>query len=472
MLCKKTWYLTLANLKQKQQFVGISAFGNLRRLSAFAQAALLAATAMLPLLLMGSASAADQLTARSVTINKSAIGTTAQGQNVQYDFDFTMGASTVVEGIIFEFCDAPLGACVLPTGMNINRTLTTLDGDTGFDVGANQFTEFTTDDTGDCSDIDGSSDDTMYCVIDAGAGSTTAGALSVDLGAITNPTSVTTVYIRISLYAADTFASGANLVHNGTVAAAIVDQLTINGRVQERLNFCVAAMDEDDVEPVSVAACTGLSDSNVDLGVIDDGAVPAVSPVEPTATNGSDDDFGILMVNTNASGGVVVGYFPEDQTSVSGADTDQLEAFRVAPTNCDASSASVTDQCFVSAADTGDGDVITGGTELFGMYIPCVYNNTNSNPSANTSNLVTVDDGYDGDDGLITGTGATCEAETFTSGVAELSWNATNVSSTLISSAGVVDDEIVKLRFAATASSTTPTGNYTVVTTYIATATF
>jgi hypothetical protein len=36
----------------------------------------------------------------------------------------------------------------------------------------------------------------------------------------------------------------------------------------------------------------------------------------------------------------------------------------------------------------------------------------------------------------------------------------------------VVDDEIIKLRFGATASATTPTGTYVVVTTYIATPTF
>jgi hypothetical protein len=452
----------------KHHIAGISTVFNGRRISALLQAAVLVAAGMLPLLVTQSASAA-QLTSRSVAIDKSSVGSTAQGQNVQYDFDFTMGANTVVQGIVFEFCDAPLGVCNLPTGMNVNRTLTTLDSTAGLDTTGGSWAEFTTDDTGDCDDIDGSSDDTMYCISLGTAATTTAGALAVDLGAITNPTSVSTVYVRITLYSDDDFAAG-DLVHNGTVAAAIVDQLTINGRVQERLNFCVAAMDEDDVEPVSVAACTALSDSNVDLGVIDDSTV-AVSPVEPTATNGSDDDFGILMVNTNASGGVVVGYYPEDTSSVSGGDADQLKSFRVVPTNCDASGASVTDQCFVSAGNAGDGDVITQGTEFFGVYVPCVYDSAN-NPSATTANLNVANDSYNGSDSTVTGGTNACEGEAFASGTAEIGWNASASADTLVSSTNVVDDEIVKLRFAATASSTTPTGSYTVVTTYIATGTF
>jgi hypothetical protein len=450
----------------KQTLTGISAAFELRRISAFAQAAILASAALLPLLLSGSASAA-QLTNRKVTIDDSVVSETGVG----YDFEFDWAVATDVEGVLFEFCTAPLGTCTLPTGMNVNRTLSTLDAHTNFPNNATSFAEFATDNTGDCDDIDGTSDDTMYCITRTEATSAAGTNATVNLGGITNPSSIQTVYVRIALYDDAAFGSG-DRIHEGVVAAAIVDQLTINGRVQERLDFCVAAVDDTDVlntVATNVTTCSAISDANVDIGVIDDGATPSVSPVTTTATNGADDDYGILMVNTNASGGVVIGYYAEDVTSVASGDTDQLKSFRVVPTDCDATASVTTDQCFVSASNAGDGAVLTAGTELFGMYIPCV--DQNDGVRSTTANLSTADDSYDGDDSSVT-TVADCENETFTSGVAEVAWNTSGAADTLISSTAVVDDEIVKLRFAATASSTTPTGSYTVVTTYIATPTF
>ena len=429
------------------------------RALAYIQVAVLLVAAVMPVLLTSRASAA-YLTNRKVTINDSVVSQTG----VQYDFEFDF-ASTAVQGVTFQFCTAPLGTCTLPTGMNVNRTLTTLDAHTNFPTNATAFTEFTTDNTGECDDIDGSSDDTMYCISRTEATAAAGTDATVDLGAITNPSSIQTVYIRVQLYSDTSFATR---VHEGTVAAAIVDQLTINGRVQERLDFCVAAIDDDDTVPANVSTCSALTDSNVDIGVIDDSSI-AVSPVEPTTTNGSDDDYGILMVNTNASGGVVLGYYAEDPTSVSGGDTHQLKSFRVIPTDCNATASVATDQCFVSASNAGSGTTITSGTELFGMYIPCVQQNDGVNST--TANLVTANAAYNGDDNTVT-TSAGCETEAFASGTATLAWNTGSSADTLISSSSVVDDEIVKLRFGATASSTTPTGSYTVTTTYIATGTF
>lgn len=435
----------------------------MRKLVTFLQVAVLAVAGLLPVLLMGRADAAT-LTSRSVTITNSKVSQTG----VSYDFDFTLPSATPVQSMRFEFCTAPLGACTLPAGMDINYTLTATNATQVFSV-ATAFAEYVGIDAGACDDHNNATPalSTEYCVTRTAAGSETAIAKSITIDTITNSSSVASLYVRVSIYSDTAFATE---VHSGTVAAAIVDQLTINGRVQERLNFCVAAMDEDDVEPVSVTACTALTDANVDIGVIDDSTL-SVSPVEPTATNGSDDDFGILMVNTNASGGVVVGYFPEDATNISGADTHQLEAFRVLPTDCNVLATTLTDQCFVSAGNVADGDIITSGAEFFGMYIPCVFDSA-SNPSATTANLNVANNSYNGSDETIVGGTTTCESEAFASATAEIAWNATNVSDTLVSSTNVVDDEIVKLRFAATASSTTPTGSYTVVTTYIATSTF
>ncbi len=51
-------------------------------------------------------------------------------------------------------------------------------------------------------------------------------------------------------------------------------------------------------------------------------------------------------------------------------------------------------------------------------------------------------------------------------------WDTSGTAVPLISSTTVVDDEVVKLRYGGTASATTPTGSYTVASTYIATPTF
>ncbi|HEX9679387.1 MAG TPA: hypothetical protein VGA08_02090, partial [Candidatus Saccharimonadales bacterium] len=51
-------------------------------------------------------------------------------------------------------------------------------------------------------------------------------------------------------------------------------------------------------------------------------------------------------------------------------------------------------------------------------------------------------------------------------------WDETGTADRIATSTTVVDDEMLILRFAATSAITTPTGTYTVVSTYIATPTF
>jgi hypothetical protein len=102
------------------------------------------------------------------------------------------------------------------------------------------------------------------------------------------------------------------------------------------------------------------------------------------------------------------------------------------------------------------------GDEGFGLVVACV-----DNTQGITTNITTGVDAYDGDDDSIT-MGADCENE----GETEFAWSNSGTAATLVSSSSVVDDEIVKLRFGARAAATTPTGSYTVTSTYIATPTF
>jgi hypothetical protein len=82
--------------------------------------------------------------------------------------------------------------------------------------------------------------------------------------------------------------------------------------------------------------------------------------------------------------------------------------------------------------------------------VPAAYSNTD----ATTTSSAGCQDPSSGDTGV------------------KFAWNNSASATTLATSAGVVDDEIVKVRFGATAQATTPTGAYTVTTNYIATPTF
>ena len=445
----------------KQPSTGSTARIAARRLTLFTQAAVLALATLLPMILVNQASAA-QLTDRQVTISDSVISETG----VEYDFSFDF-VSTDVEGIIFEFCDAPLplSSCTKPAGLDVSVSNVAIDSQSGFPNNATAFAEVAAD-TNDCDDV--SADDnteTMYCLNRTEATAAAGDDATIDLSGITNPSAIDTIYIRIYLYDDSSFTSQ---VHQGTVAAAIVEQLTVNGRVQERLDFCVAAIGDADALPANVSTCSGIADQNVDIGIVDESSV-AVAPVDTTATNGSDDDYGALMLNTNASLGATLSYYAEDPSSVLAGDTHQLKSFRVIPADCDASAATLTDQCFQSAANAGSGSVITSGSELFGVYIPCIDTTQQATPGSSAN--LTADADYDGNDDTTT-SAADCENEAFVSGTAVVGWNSGTTADTLATSTTTVEDEIVKLRFAATAEATTPSGEYTVTTTYIATANF
>jgi hypothetical protein len=463
---------------------------SLQRLLFFVAAILFAFATTAPFLVTGQANAAT-LTSRRVTISTSQPSATG----VSYAFDFTLpGTSpandTPVQSMAFSFCTTPLGACTLPTGMIVDRGTTTTDGGTSF-TQATAFTEYAGADAGGCTTADGGAAATQYCVTRTQAtAEAAADSKSIQINAVQNPSipsgNNTSVYIRISIYSDTAFATA---VHDGTVAASIVNQLTVTGRVQERLVFCVFALDDAAGSsatvgaaatnfPTDCAASEATASSNVDIGVIDNLGV-ARSPVDNSPpTSLGNDRFGAAMVNTNASSGVAITYYATPATS----GTNQLTAFRVAGASCNASAAFIGDQCFVSANDT-TGTTIAAGTETFGMQIVCVTDAATTT-AGTTSNLGTAGNGSgtagtfntayaNGDTTLanLQDTVATDNCENTEAGNL-YAWRATGTTQPLISSTTVVDDELVKLRFGASADPTTPTGTYTVASTFIATPTF
>ncbi len=444
----------------------------------------LLASSAVPLLLSGTADAAT-LTSRKVTISDSAPSATG----VTYAFDFTFPSTTAAQSLALSFCTTPLGTCTKPTGMSVDRATTSISAQTFSE--ATSFAEYGGADAGGCTDADGGSASTQYCATRSDTDSETAAAKSISIAAVTNPSipsgNNTSVYVRINIYSDTAFATG---VHDGVVAASIVNQLTVTGRVQERLVFCTFALDDTAGSSGTVGAASGNfpnscsaneanASSNVDIGVVDNTSI-ARSPVDnnPPSSLGND-RFGAAMVNTNASGGVSVAYY----ATQAGSGTNELRAFRVAGATCNASGTDVTDQCFVSAPDNSNaGTTIVAGTEDFGMQMACVTN-SNTTSAGTTANLGAGGNGtgatntfrtaYANGDTALAGDfedngSDTCEAES-----GDLyAWNASGTAQAIIGSNTVVDDEMVKLRFGASANATTPTGTYTAASTFIATATF
>lgn len=440
----------------------------LRRLHYVFVAALFTLALVLPLMVSNTAGA-EALTQRSVTISSSE----GDATGVSYDFSFDIATSVAVQGILLEFCTTALGACTLPTSMDVQGS--TAVGTESWSESDDAWEVYGGADAGDC---DQGVNAYQLCLERVDTDAETVDTKTVEITGVENPTlagNFTNVFVRISLYSDTAYAT---TEHDGTVAAAIVRQITVNGRVAERLDFCVGAVLDDNAgtagEDTEIEAigdnsvCTDLpGDTVVDIGVLDDSAV-YISPVDADPITGANGHYGVAAVKTNASNGVVVSFYAEETGSVTAGDTDHLRAFRVAPTDCETdqtSGAGLNDQCFRSADSAGeDFGALSGATqERFGMQVTCFEQNdgTRSTTTALTANA----DYASGD----TSSGVDCEAADDDT---NLAWNETGTAADLASSGGVVDDELIKFNFGATTSSTTPTGAYTVLSTYIATATF
>lgn len=464
--------------------------GQLQTLVLWLAAIVLMLASTLPLYMNAQVSAAE-LTSRNVLISSSQPSATG----VTYRFNFTLPTATALQSILFQFCTTALGACTKPTGLNINYTLTSTNATQTFSE-ATAFTEYSGADAGTCDDHNNGTpaNSTEYCMTRTDTDSETAIGKSIAIDTITNAsitggTNNTPIFARIYLYSDTAFATQ---VHYGTVVASIVNQLTVTGRVQERLVFCVFALEDaagssatvGDAAtnfPTRCASAEALASTSVDIGVVDNSSI-AYSPVNNTPpTSFGNDQFGAAMVNTNASGGVGVTYYASTATT----GTEELQAFRVSGATCVNGGLSNTDQCFRSADEVA-GETFTAGTERFGMQIVCVTN-SNTTTAGTTANLGSGGNGAgtgntfntvyaNGDTTLTGGTGiqdtiASDDCENTEAGMM-FGWNDSATAQALIGSTSVVDDELIKLRFGATSNATTPTGTYTVASTFIATATF
>lgn len=419
----------------------------LRKTTYLVQAAVLSVSAAVPILTNVGTAHGAQLTNRYIDISGglgNAGGGTSEGdgrdsadtygEDVTYTvtFDVTTAHSNI-EGIVIDFCDSATGpitgtACTAPSGFDINES--------GLALANN--TEISTLTINAASDTN-----TLILSNSTGNALSAAATVSFNLGTsaagdgITNPDTNGTFYARILTYTTDTVANAYTstvpgaYTDDGGIALAIANELTITARVQEQLQFCVGTAEVG-------TDCTGVSGTAVSLGVVDSSTVADTTAAPAYA-----------MIRTNAANGATISYKAEQDTS-SG---------KLKVTGATCTGTNVTDQCFNSAGTTQA--TITAGTESFGM---AVIDINNSNGGGTNDNL-TCDTNYDGD--------GTCDG---TIGALQYAWDDTGVFDTIASSSAsstkVLDDELMIMRFAATASATTPTGLYSTTANFVATATF
>lgn len=414
--------------------------------------AIIVITSLLPLLASRQALAAGQLLSRSLSASSGVPGLTT----AQYTATFTVSSVSDVEGLKLQACTTAVNTCTAPTGLSFSsRTFGTQSGWQGA-------TNFAVDATGagDCT-----ASVNVICANRTDATAQTTTSRSIRFDAITNPTTVNSTYfIRISLYNANNYPTGAGFVDYGVTAGAVVQTLTTSAQVAEVLNFCTGTTTVNDATTAIASDCSAVSGTAVNLGVLSTGQVN-VSPV--TGTNGGNDLNGVVMLRTNATNGTTVSY---DAIQAS-TGTNHLGTLRITGATCNAGTVS-TDGC-INAKGTTQGTIVSG-TEEFGATVAAINCESTVSYSCvfstGTYNLVR-DAAYDGDgtNAASNFTDTNAVAGTTTSGYA---WDETGTFDQVASSSTYVDDEVLVIKFAATAALITPFGSYNVSTDFVAVTTY
>lgn len=238
-----------------------------------------------------SASAA-QITLRSLSINKSASGATADGQNVTYTFSFTLaGAASTVQSMDFQFCNNPLPGvdCAITSGQSVTgAALGTPTGLTGWSLGTAGNAPTNTWSNG-ASTTGGRIRITRTNATNVSSNT----QVTIPFTGITNPTTAnTTFYVRMVAYTDTGWTTSRD---TGSVASATAQQIAITAKVQETLNFSVGST---------------LTDPSTTCAPFTDGGTIALGD----ATNGTlsfqqaYDAHSYFRVSTNANNGTLIYY--------------------------------------------------------------------------------------------------------------------------------------------------------------------
>ena len=352
--------------------------------------------------------AADLVTDRSIALSSS----TKDADAVSYQVKFT--TVNVAQSAVLQFCsNTPLmlESCTAPGGFTVAGATTSTSGVTITDKA------------------------TANKIVLESTGLGTAGAQTIDIAGINNPTAAGALYARIITYddtganaltAYTTTAFGSNKKDDGSVALSITDGVNVSGKVLETLTFCVSG------SAITVAGCaSGLTAPTLTLGE----TVGSVKALSSTAVSTGDI---FTQISTNASGGAIV-------SLKSGNACGGLK--RLDATGCD-----------IAPATAG---FTAANNALFGVKVAADSATDTSLSATGTFRIVPASN-YDGTNYRLNWTnGSTTDGVSSTYGDPILDTNGTQPS-----------NKNMKLTFGASITNNTPAGNYSTDLSLIATGKF
>ncbi|HSH18621.1 MAG TPA: hypothetical protein VK978_04515, partial [Candidatus Saccharimonadales bacterium] len=219
------------------------------------------AAILLPAVLSTQSVSAGGLTARKITLASSQPGTVStdangtavpagqggNGAQTRHNYAYTFPSTATVGSMLFQYCKTPFvgTTCDTPTGMDASTATIAAQG--GFNA-TEAFVIDTTTSVTSGGYFAGSPcpGGRAHCVTvkRTTAQSEAADAKTIDFGTasgwIKNPTDLATptFYIRVVVFSDTAYTTQ---VHDGAVVASIVVDIDITAKVQEKLNFSVAA---------------------------------------------------------------------------------------------------------------------------------------------------------------------------------------------------------------------------------------
>ena len=297
----------------------------------FAAAAVLVGAVIPTLIGAAQASAAGQVTSRSVQLSDSSASSNGvitsgvgSGTGVTYKITFTVATATNIGGIIVDICgNTPLvgdTTCTLPAGFSWGSATpsASLTGATG------------TWTAGSIQGAGASASAPQILTMSNGTAVTPGGPITITVTGVTNPNATNytatnnyTFYARILTFnsAANMTAAGAGynsisgtsrpglppaglsaMVDNGGAAMSLQKPINITARVMETMTFCVSGA-------AMTSGCTGAAPADINIGQSVNGTIvlgttasstPAYSQISTNATNG----YGIYMKARYACGGL------------------------------------------------------------------------------------------------------------------------------------------------------------------------
>jgi hypothetical protein len=248
------------------------------------------------------AAPAQQITDRKLTLEPGATdGGSKPSGTVNHLFNFTLhDLSDNLGSVVFQYCTTAAAVsggtgCVAPAGINTSGvTLGTENGATGFSAAAAQ-------------GYDDAADNVYNAVVlsrtPAALGGSTPVPVSYELDGIVNPSAVNqTFFVRIWTFSTTTPGTLDSASSNdaGTVAAATVNPIILNGTMPESLVFCTGATIG---KAGGVPDCTSATSGNISFNQLFDPTSTAHATSQMAASTNAGSGYAITVNGATLTSG-------------------------------------------------------------------------------------------------------------------------------------------------------------------------